>query len=107
MEKALQQSEVVLLEPTMRLEIVAPEDCFTTIIQDLKKRRGETDGRGRRSPGGIVITAIVPAANLLGYATALRSIGEGRARYTVQFERYAQVPGSEGPTFRPAVGMRA
>jgi elongation factor G len=102
MEKALQQSEVVLLEPTMRLEIVAPEDCFTTIIQDLKKRRGETDGRGRRSPGGIVITAIVPAANLLGYATALRS-----ARYTVQFERYAQVPGSEGPTFRPAVGMRA
>jgi elongation factor G len=106
-KEALRQGEPVLLEPIMRVDIITPEEYVDAIIRELKSRRGNTDGRGRRSPDGIVITATVPAAALFGYASLLRSITEGRGRFTAQFETYMTVPRPDDPSFRPAVGMRA
>jgi elongation factor G len=104
--EALQIGEPVMLEPIMRLDIVTPEEHVDSIVEDLKARRGHTDGRGRRSPDGIVIVASVPAANLFGYAAALLSMAGERACFLPQFESYAPVPGPQDPAFRPAVGLR-
>ena len=79
--EALQIGEPVMLEPIMRLDIVTPEEHVDSIVEDLKARRGHTDGRGRRSPDGIVIVASVPAANLFGYAAALLSMAGERAAF--------------------------
>jgi elongation factor G len=106
-KEALRQAQPALLEPIMRVEIVTSEEHVGAIIQDLKTRRGYTDGRGRRCADGIAVVANVPAANLLGYANSLRSMTGGRASYHAQFDTYAPVPQPDDPSFRPAVGMRA
>ena len=106
-KEALRQGGPVLLEPTMRTEIVTPEQHVDSIVQDLKTRRARLDRRGRRSSEGILISANVPAVNLFGYTAALRSMSEGRARYTAYFESYTRVPRPDDPSLRPAIGMRA
>jgi elongation factor G len=80
-----------LLEPMMKVEVVTPEDYVGGIIGDLTSRRGQV--RGQESRGnGAVISAMVPLANMFGYVNTLRSMSQGRAQFTMQFDHYAQVP---------------
>jgi elongation factor G len=82
---------VKLLEPIMKVEVVTPEDYFGGVIGDLNSRRGQvlgTDTRGNAQ----VVTAMVPLANMFGYINTLRSMSQGRAQYTMQFDHYEQVP---------------
>ena len=80
-----------LLEPIMKVEVVTPEDYVGGIIGDLTSRRGQV--RGQESRGNAtVINAMVPLANMFGYVNTLRSMSQGRAQFTMQFDSYAQVP---------------
>jgi elongation factor G len=80
-----------LLEPVMKVEVVTPEDYVGGIIGDLTSRRGQV--RGQESRGNAaVINAMVPLANMFGYVNTLRSMSQGRAQFTMQFDHYAQVP---------------
>jgi len=80
-----------LLEPMMKVEVVTPEDYVGGIIGDLTSRRGQV--RGQESRGNAaVINAMVPLANMFGYVNTLRSMSQGRAQFTMQFDHYAQVP---------------
>jgi elongation factor G len=80
-----------LLEPMMKVEVVTPEEYVGGIIGDLTSRRGQV--RGQESRGNAaVISAMVPLANMFGYVSTLRSMSQGRAQFTMQFDHYAQVP---------------
>jgi elongation factor G len=80
-----------LLEPLMKVEVVTPDDYMGDIIGDLNSRRGQISGMDQRG-NARVITAHVPLATMFGYVNTLRSMSQGRAQYTMQFERYADVP---------------
>jgi elongation factor G len=80
-----------LLEPIMKVEVVTPEDYVGGIIGDLTSRRGQVRGQETRGNAG-VIGAMVPLANMFGYVSTLRSMSQGRAQFTMQFDHYAQVP---------------
>jgi elongation factor G len=82
---------VKLLEPIMKVEVVTPEDYFGGVIGDLNSRRGQIQGTDTRG-NAQVITAMVPLANMFGYVNTLRSMSQGRAQYTMQFDHYEQVP---------------
>ncbi|MFL5258622.1 MAG: elongation factor G [Hyphomicrobiales bacterium] len=91
LREALGKAGPVLLEPIMKVEAVTPEEYLGNIIGDLNSRRGQimgTDTRGNAQ----VITAMVPLANMFGYVNTLRSMSQGRASYTMQFDHYEQVP---------------
>ena len=81
----------VLLEPIMKVEVVTPEDYMGDVMGDLNRRRGLLQGMGE-SPSGKIIRAEVPLAEMFGYATDLRSMSQGRAVYSMEFEKYAEVP---------------
>jgi elongation factor G len=81
----------VLLEPIMLVEVIAPEDFLGEIIGDLGARRGKIEGSHLRGASRIV-RAVVPLAEMFGYATAIRSLTQGRASYTMEPARYEQVP---------------
>ena len=80
-----------LLEPIMKVEVVTPEDYMGDIIGDLNSRRGQVEGMDTRG-NARVIEASVPLANMFGYVNNLRSMSQGRAQYTMLFDRYAEVP---------------
>src|SRR5215469_11132524 len=80
-----------LLEPIMKVEVVTPEDFLGGVIGDLNSRRGQVHGTDTRGNAQIV-TAMVPLANMFGYINTLRSMTQGRAQYTMQFDHYEQVP---------------
>ncbi len=80
-----------LLEPIMKVEVVTPEDYMGDIIGDLNSRRGQIQGMEPRG-NAQVINALVPLATMFGYVNTLRSMSQGRAQYTMQFDHYAQVP---------------
>ena len=82
---------VVLLEPIMNVEVVTPEDYMGDVIGDLNSRRGQISGTEARG-NATVISAMVPLANMFGYVNNLRSMSQGRAQYTMQFDHYEQVP---------------
>ncbi len=82
---------VKLLEPIMKVEVVTPEDFLGSVIGDLNSRRGQVQGTDTRGNAQI-ITAMVPLANMFGYINTLRSMTQGRAQYTMQFDHYEQVP---------------
>ncbi len=85
------QANPKLLEPIMKVEVVTPEDYMGDVIGDLNSRRGQvgsTDKRGNAA----VINAMVPLANMFGYVNTLRSMSQGRAQYTMQFDHYDRVP---------------
>jgi len=86
-----QQAKPVLLEPIMKVEAVTPEDYMGDIVGDLNRRRGTIQGMHDRS-GAKVIDAHVPLSEMFGYSTQLRSMSQGRANYTMQFEHYEEVP---------------
>jgi elongation factor G len=80
-----------LLEPIMKVEVVTPEDYVGGIIGDLTSRRGQVRGQETRGNAS-VISAMVPLANMFGYVNNLRSMSQGRAQFTMQFDHYAQAP---------------
>jgi len=85
------KADPVLLEPVMKVEIVTPENYLGTVNGDLNRRRGILQGTDN-SPAGKVIRAEVPLSEMFGYATDLRSATQGRATYTMEFEKYNEVP---------------
>jgi len=82
---------VKLLEPIMKVEVVTPEDFTGGVIGDLLGRRGQVLGQDTRG-NAQVINAMVPLANMFGYINTLRSMSQGRAQYSMEFDHYAQVP---------------
>jgi elongation factor G len=83
----------VLLEPIMKVEAVTPEEDLGDVMGDLNRRRGITQGMDE-SPAGKIVRAEVPLAEMFGYATDLRSMTQGRATYSMEFEKYAEAPAS-------------
>jgi elongation factor G len=90
-KKATRLASPVLLEPIMTVEVVTPEDYMGDVIGDLSSRRGRVEGMEALG-NNQVIRALVPLADMFGYATDLRSRTQGRATYTMQFKLYAEVP---------------
>jgi elongation factor G len=86
-----QKAKPVLLEPIMKVEVVTPDEYMGDVMGDLNRRRGLPQGMDD-SPSGKVIRAEVPLAEMFGYATDLRSMSQGRATYSMEFEKYAEVP---------------
>ena len=113
-KEAARKASPVLLEPVMAVEVVTPEDYAGTIMGDLSSRRGRIEGMEHRA-GSQVIKAIVPLAEMFGYATHMRSSTQGRAEYSMHFARYEEAPrsvaeeiiaqgaGDDEVTARPAV----
>jgi len=89
--EAARRAKPVLLEPIMAVEVVTPEEFMGDVIGDLNRRRGRIEGMEPRG-NAQVIRAHVPLAEMFGYATDLRSATQGRATYTMQFDRYNEVP---------------
>jgi elongation factor G len=91
LREALQKGSPVLLEPIMKVEVVTPEEYTGSVIGDLNSRRGQIQGQDMRGNAN-VINAMVPLANMFGYVSNLRSMSQGRATFTMQFDHYEQVP---------------
>ncbi|WP_102961531.1 elongation factor G [Mangrovicella endophytica] len=89
--EAIQKAGPKLLEPIMKVEVVTPEDYVGDVIGDLNSRRGQIQGTEARGIA-TVVNAMVPLANMFGYVNTLRSMSQGRAQYTMQFDHYEQVP---------------
>ncbi len=90
-KKAARLAQPVILEPVMSVEVVTPEDYMGDVIGDLSSRRGRIEGMEQKG-NSQAIRALVPLADMFGYATDLRSRTQGRATYTMQFHSYAEVP---------------
>ncbi len=91
LREALQRARPVLLEPIMKVECVTPEDYTGSVIGDLNSRRGQIQGQDMRGNAN-VINAMVPLMNMFGYVNQLRSMSQGRATFTMQFDHYAELP---------------
>ena len=91
LREALQKGKSVLLEPIMKVEVVTPEDYTGSVIGDLNSRRGQIQGQDMRGNAN-VINAMVPLMNMFGYVNNLRSMSQGRATFTMQFDHYAELP---------------
>ena len=92
-QDAARRAKPVLLEPVMAVEVVTPEEFLGDVIGDLSRRRGKVEGQERRG-NALAVQAKVPLGEMFGYATDLRSSTQGRATFTMQFERYEEVPQS-------------
>ena len=90
-KEGFRKARPVLLEPIMKVEVVTPEEYSGDVIGDLNRRRGQITGMDE-SPAGKVITGEVPLAEMFGYATTVRSMSQGRATFTMEFEKYVEVP---------------
>jgi elongation factor G len=90
-QEAARRAKPVLLEPVMSVEVVTPEEFLGDVIGDLSRRRGKVQGQEQRG-NALAVHAFVPLGEMFGYATDLRSSTQGRANYTMQFERYEEVP---------------
>ena len=93
LKEAARRASPVLLEPVMAVEVVTPEEYMGDVIGDLSSRRGKVEGMEQRG-NSQVVRALVPLADMFGYATDLRSRTQGRATYTMQFSAYHEVPDS-------------
>ena len=91
MREGALRARPVLLEPIMAVEVVTPEDYMGDVVGDLSRRRGLIDGMDE-NPSGKIVRASVPLAEMFGYSTDLRSATQGRATFTMEFSRYAEVP---------------
>ena len=88
---AVTKASPVVLEPMMRVEVTMPEEFMGDVIGDLSRRRGRVDGMEPRG-NAQVIRGHVPLSEMFGYATDVRSMSQGRATYTMQFDKYEEVP---------------
>jgi elongation factor G len=95
-KEAMAKASPVILEPIMSLEVVTPEEFMGDVISDINRRRGRISGQEPRG-NTQVISAVVPLAEMFGYATDLRSRTQGRATFTMQFSHYEPVPKGVGP----------
>jgi elongation factor G len=93
LKEAAHRAKPVLLEPVMAVEVVTPQEFLGDVIGDLSRRRGRVEGQEPRG-NALAVKASVPLSEMFGYATDLRSNTQGRANYTMQFDRYEEVPGS-------------
>jgi len=93
LKKGALEADAALLEPIFSVEVVTPEEYMGDVMGDLNRRRGVVQGM-EDTVAGKVITAEVPLAEMFGYSTDLRSATQGRANYTMEFEKYAEVPGN-------------
>ncbi|WP_409421179.1 elongation factor G [Pseudaeromonas sp. ZJS20] len=91
------QAQPVLLEPVMKVEVETPEDYMGDVIGDLNRRRGMVEGM-EDGPSGKIVRALVPLAEMFGYATDLRSATQGRASYSMEFGKYAETPNNIAQT---------
>ena len=90
-KEGFRNAKPVILEPIMKVEVVTPEDYSGDVIGDLNRRRGQITGM-EDSPSGKSILAEVPLSEMFGYATSVRSMSQGRATFTMEFEKYMEVP---------------
>jgi elongation factor G len=90
-KEGFRKAKPVLLEPIMKVEVVTPEDYYGDIVGDLNRRRGQIVAM-EDSASGKVVTAEVPLAEMFQYSTAMRSMSQGRANYTMEFAKYMEVP---------------
>ena len=90
-KEGFRKADPVLLEPMMKVEIVSPEDYVGDVMGDVSRRRGLLQGQDD-SPSGKIINAMVPLGEMFGYATSLRSMSQGRATFTMEFDHYAEAP---------------
>jgi elongation factor G len=81
----------VLLEPIMKIEVVTPEEYVGDVMGDMSRRRGLLQGQDD-TPSGKTIDAMVPLGEMFGYATTIRSLTQGRATFTMEFDHYAEAP---------------
>jgi elongation factor G len=93
MREAIRRAKPILLEPIFRVEVVTPEDYLGDVIGDLSRRRGRIEGQEPRG-NALAVSGLVPLSEMFGYATDVRSMTQGRATYTMQFEKYDEVPGN-------------
>ncbi len=91
MQEAVKRAKPTLLEPIFRVEVVTPEDYLGDVIGDLSRRRGRIEGQERRG-NALAVSGLVPLSEMFGYATDVRSMTQGRATHTMQFEKYDEVP---------------
>jgi elongation factor G len=91
LKEAAKRAKPVLLEPIMAVEVVTPQEFLGDVIGDLSRRRGRVEGQEPRG-NALAVKASVPLAEMFGYATDLRSTTQGRAQYSMQFDRYEEVP---------------
>lgn len=91
-KEAVKKAKPVLLEPVMEVEVVMPMEYMGVVMGDLQSRRGKVTELGERGSGQHTVTAHVPLASMFGYATTVRSLSQGRATYTMEFDHYARVP---------------
>jgi len=88
---ACRKAKPVLLEPMMKVEVTTPEDYMGDVVGDLNRRRGKVNSMDSRG-NAKVVSAFVPLGDMFGYATDLRSLSQGRAAYSMQFDHYEEVP---------------
>ncbi len=91
LKEAAKRAKPVLLEPVMAVEVVLPQEFLGDVIGDISRRRGRVEGQEPRG-NALAVKASVPLAEMFGYATDLRSTTQGRANYSMQFDRYQEVP---------------
>jgi elongation factor G len=91
LKNAVQQARPILLEPMMKIETVAPEGFIGDVLADLSARGARIEGMEPRGSGVQAVKAFAPLAEMFGYATALRSLTQGRGTFTMEFDRYAEV----------------
>jgi elongation factor G len=92
LKEAVKKAKPMLLEPMMKIEVVMPDEYLGTVMGDLQSRRGKVVELGERGSNQRTIIAHVPLANMFGYATVVRSISQGRAAHSMEFDHYARVP---------------
>jgi elongation factor G len=95
LQEATKRAKLVLLEPVMKLQVISPEQFMGDVIGDINSKRGQIEDieeRGQDIFRVKVINAKVPLSDMFGYATSLRSMTQGRATFTMEFDHYAEVP---------------
>jgi len=92
LKEGVQKAGPVILEPSMKVEVVVPDEFTGTIVGDISSRRGIIAGMEPRGGGSTGVRASVPLGEMFGYATELRNMTQGRGSFTMEFERYTQAP---------------
>ncbi|MBI2453361.1 elongation factor G [Candidatus Peregrinibacteria bacterium] len=104
-QDAAKKADPVILEPIMKIEVITPEDYMGEVMGNLNARRGQIQEMGNR---GVVkfVKALIPLANMFGYATDLRSMTQGRGSYSMEFASYEKVPGNIAEKIKEEKGMK-
>lgn len=103
LQSAVRKADPILMEPVMKVEVVTPEEYFGDVMGDINSKRGQIQGTSERG-NAKVIDVFVPLSEMFGYATTLRSMTQGRAAYTMEFDHYAEVPSHVASTIIAARG---